>query len=166
MQNKSQKVIQFWFVMFWLPLTAYMAFQKWPASYGPEFGEFMIRTALFGLTPFALVSLYFVGRKSISLSLSRRAAEAKAERIADAAIRKTQSWNKSAVNSIQKVLLLILTLSSPLITLAVLLTAGVISFGGKAQPFIIVALFLMAFSIPLILPGPQSDNDQPSSQNK
>lgn len=91
MENKSLKAIQFWVVSFWVALTIYLAYQKWPGSYGPEFGEFLISTALFGLIPFALAGLYFVGRRSISLSLSQRAAEEKAKHVADTAIRKKKS---------------------------------------------------------------------------
>jgi len=69
------------------------------------------------------------------------------------------------MNTTQKYLLLILVLGALLTTPAILLTAGVISFGGKAQPFIIVTLFLGAFSIPFLLPTPQLDKEQPSSPN-
>jgi hypothetical protein len=81
--KRTQKIIQFWFVLCWLVLTIYLAYQKWPENYGPEFGDFLIRTAVFGLTPFALVCLWVIGRRSISLSLSRRAAEARDERVSD-----------------------------------------------------------------------------------
>lgn len=69
------------------------------------------------------------------------------------------------MNTIPKGLLLILVLDAPLITAAILLTAGVISFGGAAQPVIIAALFLMAFSIPFLLPPPQFDKEPTSTPN-
>ena len=78
MDNKTLKGIQFWFLVFWLGLTAYLAYHKWPGTYGPEFGDFLVRTAVFGLTPFALAGLFLMARKSISLSLSRREAAEKA----------------------------------------------------------------------------------------
>lgn len=62
------------------------------------------------------------------------------------------------MNTIQKVLLLILMLVSLLIAQAVLLTAGVISFDEAAKTFIVVALFLMAFYIPFLIP--QSEYDE------
>ncbi len=62
------------------------------------------------------------------------------------------------MNTIQKVLLLILMLGSLLIAQAVLLMAGVISFGEAAKAFIVVALFLMAFYIPFLIP--QSEYDE------
>lgn len=64
------------------------------------------------------------------------------------------------MNQVQKSLLLILALGALLTTPAILLTAGVISFGGKAQPFIIVVLLLGVFSLPFLLPlQPSSPND-------
>lgn len=91
MKSRTVKVIQFWVVLCWGALTVYLAYQKWPESYGPEFGDFLIRTALFGLTPFALAALFVVGKRNISLSLSQRAAEAEAGRVAAEAIRKAKS---------------------------------------------------------------------------
>jgi hypothetical protein len=47
---------------------------------------------------------------------------------------------------------------------AVLMTAGVISFGGAFQPFIIVALFLISFAGVFALPAPTDAPFQKESQ--
>lgn len=98
MSKKTLKVIQFWGLIIWIMLTVYLAYQKWPESYGPEFGEFLISTALFGLTPFAIVGILLFGQKSISLSLGQRASEAKTAEIESlhATLRETLAAKPSA----------------------------------------------------------------------
>lgn len=69
------------------------------------------------------------------------------------------------MNNLRKCLMLIIFSTALLVTPAILMTTGVFSFGGAAQPFIIVALFLVAFAIPCFMPAPQFDSDELSNQH-
>lgn len=69
------------------------------------------------------------------------------------------------MNNIQKSLIFIFFTTALLVTPAILMTAGVFSFGGAAQPFLIVFLFLLAFAVPFLLPEPQFNRGQSSHKH-
>lgn len=49
MQSRWVRIAQFWIVLIWTLFVIYLAYLGWPGSYGPEFGEFLVRISSLGL---------------------------------------------------------------------------------------------------------------------
>lgn len=91
MQSRGVRIAQFWIVLVWTLFVLYLAYLGWPGSYGPEFGEFLVRISALGLCPFLLGGAVFAVRRNRQLSRLMRDPQVQAEKITADAIRKAQS---------------------------------------------------------------------------